>query len=275
MSQTIEAQGAERRGQLDLQHVGKTYDVDGRTLQVLRDVNLVVEPGDFVSIVGASGCGKSTLLRLIIGLDADYQGDILLDGQQISGTSLARGIVFQDPCLLPWLTLRDNIALALANVPLSERDKADLVHAHIELVGLTGFERAYPHQLSGGMAQRAAIARGLVTRPEILLLDEPLGALDALTRMRLQDELLRIWETEKVTMILVTHDVEEAIYLGDRVVVMQASPGRIGREISVDLPPSRSRADSAFIELRQEVLADMGALSEPGRAGRTRLQRVS
>ncbi|MBV8508632.1 MAG: ABC transporter ATP-binding protein, partial [Xanthobacteraceae bacterium] len=183
--------------------------------------------------------------------------------------------VFQDPCLLPWLTLQDNVALALASVPLSEREKTDLVRTHIELVGLTGFERAYPHQLSGGMAQRAAIARGLVTRPEILLLDEPLGALDALTRMRLQDELLRIWETEKITMILVTHDVEEAIYLGDRIVVMQANPGRISRDINVELPPVRQRTDAAFIALRQEVLADMGALSQSDRGGPARLRRVS
>jgi ABC-type nitrate/sulfonate/bicarbonate transport system ATPase subunit len=275
MPGAIQTQAAGQHGRLHLRRLGKTYDVDGRTLQVLRDVNLVVEPGEFISIVGASGCGKSTLLRLIIGLDADYQGDILLDDRPISGTSLARGIVFQDPCLLPWLTLQDNVALALANVAMSDREKAELVRAHIELVGLTGFERAYPHQLSGGMAQRAAIARGLVTRPEILLLDEPLGALDALTRMRLQDELLRIWETEKITMILVTHDVEEAIYLGDRIVIMQATPGRISRDINVDLPPSRKRADTAFIELRQQVLADMGALSESDRAVHARLRRVS
>ncbi len=180
--------------QLEISHVSKSYAVNGRILPVLRDITFSVAAGSFVSIVGASGCGKSTLLRLIVGLDPDYRGDILLGGQSISGTSLSRGIVFQDHRLLPWLTLEQNVGLALANLPWPAAEKREAVREHIALVGLSGFESAYPYQLSGGMAQRAAIARGLVTRPEILLLDEPLGALDALTRVRLQDELLRIWE---------------------------------------------------------------------------------
>ncbi|HEY0181363.1 MAG TPA: ABC transporter ATP-binding protein [Rhodopila sp.] len=247
------------RGSLRLRHVGKQYQVKGRTLDVLRDITLDVEPGRFISLVGASGCGKSTLLRLIIGLDATFDGGILLDGEPIRGTSLRRGIVFQDHRLLPWLTLSENIALSLANVDWPHRHKQDAVREHIELVGLTGFEHAYPYQLSGGMAQRAAIARGLVSAPEILLLDEPLGALDALTRIRLQDELLRIWQDRRVTMILVTHDVEEAIYLGDRVLVMQPHPGRITREIALDLPRPRDRASRHFTEIRQQILRDMGA----------------
>lgn len=247
-----------QRGSLDIHKVKKHYDVEGRRLEVLHNVDLKVEPGEFISLVGPSGCGKSTLLRLIIGLDTDFQGDILLDGKPVSGTSLNRGIVFQDHRLLPWLTLEQNVSLALENAGLTDAEKKKTVAEHIGLVGLKGFENAFPHQLSGGMAQRAAIARGLVTRPEILLLDEPLGALDALTRVRLQKELLRIWEVEKVTMILVTHDVDEAIYLSNRVVVMNNDPGRIVKELEVDLPLPRDRATHAFVDLKRQVLEHMG-----------------
>nr|WP_294555480.1 ABC transporter ATP-binding protein [uncultured Rhodopila sp.] len=249
------------RGSLRLRRVGKQYPVKGQALEVLRDITLDVEAGSFISIVGASGCGKSTLLRLIIGLDADFDGQILLDGEAIHGTSLRRGIVFQDHRLLPWLTLWENIGLSLENVSWPHSRKRDAIRHHIELVGLTGFEQAFPYQLSGGMAQRAAIARGLVSEPEILLLDEPLGALDALTRIRLQDELLQIWQRRRVTMVLVTHDVEEAVYLGDRVLVMQPHPGRITREVALDLPRPRDRASPRFTELRQQILHDMGAFS--------------
>ncbi|RWR04591.1 ABC transporter ATP-binding protein [Paenirhodobacter populi] len=246
------------RGTLDIRNVSKGYSVDGRRLDVLSNVNLHVAPGEFISIVGPSGCGKSTLLRLIIGLDTDYGGDILLDGARITGTSLDRGIVFQDHRLLPWLTLEKNIALALENSGLSAREKRETVAAHIRLVGLEGFETAYPHQLSGGMAQRGAIARGLVGRPGILLLDEPLGALDALTRLRLQEEIVRIWRAEGVTMILVTHDVDEAIYLSDRVIVMNSGPGRIVEEITVNQPRPRDRAGADFAGIKRRVLALMG-----------------
>lgn len=261
--------------QLEIRRVSKSYAVNDRMLPVLSDVTFSVAAGAFVSIVGASGCGKSTLLRLIVGLDADYRGDILLDGRSISGTSLARGIVFQDHRLLPWLTLEQNIGLALANLPWSAAEKRTAVREHIALVGLSGFESVYPHQLSGGMAQRAAIARGLVTHPKILLLDEPLGALDALTRLRLQDELLRIWGRERVTMILVTHDVEEAIYLGDRVLVMRPGPGRVASEIEVDLPEPRDRASLAFVALRQRILADMESLVPSASPPPVRLRRAS
>lgn len=247
-------------GHLELQGVTKRYRVDDREFQALQDINLNVRPGEFVSVVGSSGCGKTTLLRLVVGLDTDYEGDILLDGERIVGTNLKRGMVFQDPRLLPWLTLTQNVALALENVAWSAQEKRRAVHEHIELVGLTGFENAYPHQLSGGMAQRAAIARGLVRKPEILLLDEPLGALDALTRIRLQDELLHIWESQKVTMILVTHDVDEAVYLSDKVVVMQAKPGRVVQEIAIDRPHPRDRGDAEFGAARRKILEQMGAL---------------
>jgi len=260
--------------QLEIRRVSKSYTVNERILPVLQDVSFSVAAGAFVSIVGASGCGKSTLLRMIVGLDADYRGEILLDGRSIGGTSLNRGIVFQDHRLLPWLTLEQNVGLALANLPWPNAEKRDAVHEHIALVGLSGFETVYPHQLSGGMAQRAAIARGLVTRPEILLLDEPLGALDALTRLRLQDELLRIWERERVTMILVTHDVEEAIYLGDTVLVMRPGPGRVASEIEIDLTEPRDRASLAFVTLRQRILAEMQTVDPSAVPPPVRLRRA-
>jgi sulfonate transport system ATP-binding protein len=246
-------------GHLEIKNVFKTYAVAGRRpVNVLSHVNLDVAPGAFVSLVGPSGCGKSTLLRLIIGLDHDYRGNILINGEPIAGTSLSRGIVFQDHRLLPWLTLKQNIGLSLENSGWSAAEKASAIDEHIALVGLTGFEQAYPHQLSGGMAQRAAIARGLVSRPQILLLDEPLGALDALTRVHLQAELQRIWRLENITMILVTHDVDEAIYLSDKVVVMANGPGRIVDELEIDLPLPRDRAELSFAAYKKRILAAMG-----------------
>ncbi|MFM0039600.1 ABC transporter ATP-binding protein [Paraburkholderia strydomiana] len=246
---------------LDIRHVRKRYVQQDTALDVLDDISLRVRPGEFVSVLGASGCGKSTLLRLIAGLDTDYSGEILVAGEQVRDTSLQRGIVFQDHRLFPWLTASQNILAALRNAPLTTKQKRDAVAEHIALVGLTGFENAYPNQLSGGMAQRVAIARGLVNRPRVLLLDEPFGALDALTRGRLQNELQRIWEQERITMILVTHDVDEAVYLGDRVVTMAPRPGRIKRIVDVALPRPRDRADVRFIRLRDEIVADFG---EPG-----------
>ncbi|MGO4304158.1 ABC transporter ATP-binding protein [Cupriavidus sp. RAF12] len=246
-------------GTLNITHLHKQYEVNGKALPVLDDISLSIAPGEFVSIVGASGCGKSTLLRLVAGLEDDYRGEIRVDGRRVVGTSLQRGIVFQEHRLFPWLTVSQNIALALINSKISEGEKFRIVHAHIELVGLNGFENAYPYQLSGGMSQRVAIARALVTRPDILLLDEPFGALDALTRAHLQQELRRIWQAEGITMILVTHDVEEAVFLGDRVVVMEPRPGRIRRILQVELPHPRDRASAAFARVRDSVMREFGA----------------
>ena len=254
---TVEPEG------LDILHVSKRYGAGESALVVLDDVTLHVRPGEFVSVLGASGCGKSTLLRLIAGLDASYNGAIMMGGERVRDTSLERGIVFQDHRLFPWLTASQNILAALRNAPLSAREKREAVAEHIALVGLTGFEHAYPHQLSGGMAQRVAIARGLVNRPRVLLLDEPFGALDALTRSRLQTELLRIWERERITMIMVTHDVDEAIYLGDRVVTMAPRPGRIRRIVDVALARPRDRADPRFVRLRDEILSDFSDTLAP------------
>lgn len=250
--------------ELLIRQVGKRYasaQAEGGALQVLQGIDLHVPAGRFVSIVGASGCGKSTLLRLVLGLDDQYEGRIELDGRPISGTGPERGIVFQDHRLFPWLTVEQNIAVGLRNADLTLAQKRERVAEHVALVGLEGFEQSFPHQISGGMAQRVAIARGLVNRPRVLLLDEPFGALDALTRARLQGELQRIWQAEKITMLLVTHDVEEAVFLGDQVVVMQPHPGRIRRIVNVDLPHPRHRSDPRFVALRDDVLSDFADTS--------------
>ena len=255
-------------GTLHIDHLSKHYDVKGEPLAVHDNITLTVNPGEFVSIVGSSGCGKSTLLRLIVGLEDDYQGEVLLDGQRVDGTSLDRGIVFQEHRLFPWLTVEQNIALGLLNARFTEAEKTQSVREHIALVGLEGFETAYPHQLSGGMSQRVAIARALVSRPEVLLLDEPFGALDALTRAHLQQELHRIWQAEGITMILVTHDVEEAIYLGDKVVVMEPRPGRIRRIVPVELAHPRDRVALPFARLKEDVLAEFAGEAEAATAAR-------
>jgi NitT/TauT family transport system ATP-binding protein/sulfonate transport system ATP-binding protein len=250
-------QSAVSAGALQIRGLSKSYRIEKRTVPVLESIDLDIAAGSFVSIVGPSGCGKSTLLRLVVGLDNDYSGDILLDGQRISSTSLDRGIVFQDHRLFPWMTVEENIALALLTHDYSAAEKARRVAEHIALVNLNGFEKAYPHQLSGGMAQRAAIARSLVNEPKILLLDEPLGALDALTRVYLQKELQRIWLQHRSTMIMVTHDVEEALYLGDEVIVMDAHPGRIKHRVHVPLPHPRDRASNVLHALKEEILDEL------------------
>ena len=246
-----------QRGALSVRDLDKSFQIGGRPHKVLDDINLDVRPGEFVSIVGASGCGKSTLLRLIVGLDTDYSGELRLDGERIATTSLDRGIIFQDHRLFPWMTLEQNVELALLNTDTPKDRRAKIVADHIALVNLTGFEKAYPHQLSGGMAQRAAIARALVTEPRLLLLDEPLGALDALTRVHVQNELQRIWMAQRSTMLMVTHDVEEALYLGDRVIVMSPNPGRIRRIVEVDLPHPRDRRSPLLHRLKDEILSEL------------------
>ena len=255
---------APAKGALTIAGLDKSFTIGGEARLILDGIDLAVRPGEFVSIVGASGCGKSTLLRLIVGLDADYSGEIRLDGERVNGTSLDRGIVFQDHRLFPWMTLEQNIELALLNTDVPKERRKQIVAEHIALVNLTGFEKAYPHQLSGGMAQRAAIARALVTEPKLLLLDEPLGALDALTRVHVQNELQRIWMRQRSTMVMVTHDVEEALYLGDRVIVMSPNPGRIRRIVEVDLPHPRDRRSPLLHRLKDEILAELTGGAEEG-----------
>ncbi len=229
------------------------YDSGNKEITALNNVFLNILPGEFISLVGPSGCGKSTLLRLITGLDTPTSGELLLDGSAIEGPHYERGLVFQDPTLFSWLNVHDNVASGLFARGIY-REKKGEVGDYIKLVGLEGFEKAYPHQLSGGMAQRVALARALVNHPKVLLLDEPLGALDAFTRMQLQDELLRLWQERGTTMVLVTHDVDEAIYLSDRIVIMTPRPGKIQEIISVQTGRPRSRNHPDFFRLRSKIL---------------------
>ncbi|HIB3374405.1 ABC transporter ATP-binding protein [Pseudomonas aeruginosa] len=247
---------------VSFRQVRKHFAVDGRRLEAIQQFDLQIGEGEFIAIVGASGCGKSTLLRLLIGLDRDYDGEIRVDGRPIAGIGGERGIVFQEHRLFPWLTVQQNVALGLVNEALGETDKAARIDEYIRLVGLHGFKRAYPHQLSGGMAQRVAIARGLVASPRLLLLDEPFSALDALTRQQLQEELLAIRRRTRITTLLVTHDVEEALYLADRVVVMEPRPGRIRRVVEVDLAHPRERGGFDFLRQREALLHELTADGE-------------
>ena len=233
-------------GDIVLSHIDKNFtSVDGSTTHALSDVTLEIKPGSFVSLIGPSGCGKSTLLRLISGLDEQTAGDVLLDGSNISGPGADRGFMFQDHSLFPWMSIYDNVAFGLKARGLYEDQKSQ-VSELLKMVGLEEFENAYPHQLSGGMCQRASLARALAGKPKVLLLDEPLGALDAFTRMNIQDELQRIWQEEKMTMVMVTHDVDEAVYLSDTVVVMTSRPGRVIRTIPIELSRPRDRSSEDF-----------------------------
>jgi len=237
---------------LQIKNLNHQYALPQGELKVLDQVQLTVQPGEFVSIVGASGCGKSTLLRLIGGLETPTAGQILLGDQLIQAPGLDRGMVFQEPRLFPWLTVEENISFG-CRANTSESEKQKLVHSHIQLVGLLGFEKAYPHQLSGGMQQRTAIARALVSQPQVLLLDEPFGALDALTRIQMQQEILKIWQAEKITVILVTHDIDEAVYLGDRVLVMSNRPGTFQKTVPAALARPRDRNSVEFSKIKKEI----------------------
>ena len=240
---------------MELRGVSKIFrTADHTDRAVLEGLDLNLRQGEIVAMLGKSGSGKSTLLRIMAGLVRADRGQVLFRGREYSGPVQGIAMVFQSFALFPWLTVEQNIRTALLNANLTETEKRRTVREHIALVGLAGFETAFPHQLSGGMSQRVAIARALVTRPEILLLDEPFGALDALTRAYLQQELHRIWQAEGITMILVTHDVEEAIYLGDRVVVMEPRPGRIRRILPVPLAHPRDRAALGFARVKDDVL---------------------
>lgn len=236
-----------------INNVEKTYPLDSEYLQVLDTINLSIKKGEFVSIVGTSGCGKSTLLKMLVGLETPTSGTITVGNRVVTSPKTDVGMVFQEARLYPWLTIEKNIQFGLPkNFP--KEQKAELVKHYIEMVGLVGFEKAYPSQLSGGMKQRAAIARALVGNPNILLLDEPFGALDAFTRISMQNEVLKIWEKEKRTMILVTHDIDEAIFLSDRIVILSERPGVIKEIINVNLPRPRDRSRIEFLEIRKKIL---------------------
>ena len=229
----------------------------GEQITAVQGFDMAVYENEFVSLVGPSGCGKSTLLAIAAGLDYPTQGTIWVNDQLVLGPGVDRGMVFQSYTLYPWLNVYENIRFALKKRRLSSTEQASLVQEHIELVGLQGFEKAYPAQLSGGMRQRVAIARVLVYKPDILLMDEPFGALDAQTRMQMQELLLQVWETHRTTVLFVTHDVDEAILLSDRVLVMTPRPGSLKSELIIDIPrPRRAEVENTlhFIDLRRKLL---------------------
>lgn len=236
---------------LSIQNVNKSFTVDGQKVDVLKDINLEVQEGEFIAIVGHSGCGKSTLLKIIAGLEKNDTGLVTVDGKEVNGPGMDRGMIFQEHRLFPWMSIEKNVQLGLKG--LSKEEKTKLSDQYLELVKLSEFKKAYPSQLSGGMSQRAAIARSLVSQPEVLLLDEPFGALDALTKIELQEELLKIRERFHNTMLMVTHDIEEAVYLADRIVVMSARPGGIKDVIKVELGTYRDRGGSDFAHYKKKI----------------------
>ncbi|MDU5071051.1 ABC transporter ATP-binding protein [Finegoldia magna] len=238
---------------LIFENVSKSFlrtDSDGLT-HALTDINMTIDDGEFVCIVGPSGCGKSTLLRLIAGLIVPTTGSITLSGKKVEGTDSDRGMVFQKPTLFPWLTVGENVGFS-ANLKKQNNEKE--VDRLLEKVGLMEFKNSYPHQLSGGMAQRVSLIRTMINKPNVFLLDEPLGALDAFTRMNMQDELIKLWQENKHIMIMVTHDVDEAIYLSNKVVIMEPRPGRIKKILDIDLDYPRNRTSKEFTDYRNEIL---------------------
>jgi ABC-type nitrate/sulfonate/bicarbonate transport system ATPase subunit len=250
----VSASKALHASSLSISDVSKQFRTpDGSSMLALDGCSLSVAAGEMVALIGPSGCGKSTLLRLIAGLDRPTSGELHVGTEPIEGPSALRGLMFQDPNLFPWLSVKRNIQAGLVARGVLGRSRGQ-VEAFLRLVGLESFADRYPHQLSGGMAQRAALARALINDPRVLLLDEPLGALDQFTRMRMQDEVLRIWQARGTTMILVTHDIDEAIYMSDRIVVMTPRPGRVERTIDVALDRPRERNSSPFLSLRAEIL---------------------
>ena len=239
---------------LTIRDVAKTFLApDGTTVNALGGVSLSIKPGEMISLIGPSGCGKSTLLRLIAGLDHPTSGELHVGIKPIEGPSAERGLMFQDANLFPWLSVRRNIQTGLVARGVLHNHRRE-VDEFIRLVGLEPFANVYPHQLSGGMAQRAALARALVNHPKVLLLDEPLGALDQFTRMQMQDEVLRVWQARRTTMLLVTHDIDEAIYMSDRIAILTPRPGRIERVLGVSLARPRQRNSPEFLALRASIL---------------------
>ena len=251
------------KGRIEIRNLNKTFarsDFDG-TLCAIENLDLTVEPGEFVSIVGASGCGKSTLLRIIAGLETPTHGEVLCDGLRIEGTSPDRGLVFQEHTLFQWLTVRKNIVFALKASERYEKYKNN-INVYLEKAGLSDFAESFPYQLSGGMRQRAALVRSLAVSPDILLLDEPLGALDSFTRMTLQDEIVRLWKERGNTMLMITHDVDEAVYLSQRIVVMTPRPGRVTDIIDIPMSYPRNRGSSDYESLRIQLLKRLNFASD-------------
>ena len=241
---------------INFDSIEKVFEVAGKPFQALESFSLDVADNEFVTLVGPSGCGKSTVLNIAAGLLEPTSGAVTIDGQAVGGPGPDRGVIFQQYALFPWLTVRQNVEFGLRLKPIGAAERRDIAEHYIELVGLSGFVDALPKTLSGGMKQRCAIARAYAVNPKILLMDEPFGAVDALTRVDLQSQLLSMWAKEKRTVIFITHDVDEAVYLANRVIVMAARPGRLYRTIPVDLSYPRSdetRLSLEFAAIRNEV----------------------
>lgn len=245
---------------LVIEQLHKTFAAPTGTVQALHNIELSVQKGEFVTIIGPSGCGKSTLLKIIAGLDTDYTGKVLLNDKPIEGPGIEKGFIFQEPRLFPWMTVENNIA---GNLSLKDPSIRQKVNDLIGLVRLKGFEKSFPRELSGGMAQRVAIARALLRNPEVLLLDEPFGALDAFTRSHMQEVLLDIWQQNRTTMMFVTHDLDEAVFLGQRVVIMNPRPGHIRTVLPIELSFPRKRTSQPFQDFRRKVLDEFEKVEGP------------
>lgn len=263
--EVIEGTGLNREKKISVVNVNKIYNGRNTETIALKDINISIENNEFVSIVGPSGCGKSTLLRMIAGLDTPTSGKILINDTEVKGPGAERGMVFQTYTLFPWLTVEENIKFGLKLKKTSSKESNDIVDRYLELIGLTKFRRSYPKELSGGMKQRVAIARALANSPDVLLMDEPFGALDPQTKSAMQELLLKIWRTEKTTVIFITHDIEEAIFLSQRVYVMDAHPGMVDEEFHINLPRNRTleiKDSDSFIDIKRKIAKHLKGESE-------------
>ena len=252
--------GTKSAPKLRAEHLGMVYDRDGKSLPVLEDINLDVEDGEFVCLVGPSGCGKSTLLNAMAGFLSPTSGSVRIDGEIVTGPDPRRILVFQERGVFPWLTVEGNIGFGLSK--LSRAERTQRIAHYVKTVRLEGFENSYPSDLSGGMKQRLQVARALAVNPDILFLDEPFGALDSITRVIMRGELLRIWQTERRTIFFVTHDIDEAVQLADRVVVLSSRPAQIKDVLTIDMPHPRNISSSRYLELRDELLKQIGLAYE-------------
>jgi NitT/TauT family transport system ATP-binding protein len=241
---------------LRMQHVSMVFERDGNTIPVLDDINLDVRDGEFICLVGPSGCGKSTLLNVMGGFLSPTSGSVAIDGEAVHGPDPRRILVFQERGVFPWLTVEGNIGFGLSK--LSDAERKQRIAHYVQLVRLQGFEHTYPSDLSGGMKQRLQVARALAVNPDILYLDEPFGALDSVTRFIMRGELLRIWQTERRTIIFVTHDIDEAVQLADRVVVLSSRPAKIQDVLTIDIAHPRNLSSSRYLELRDQLAQKIG-----------------
>lgn len=248
-------------GKLRTEHLGMVFERDGKSMSVLEDISIDVADGEFICLVGPSGCGKSTLLNALAGFVAPTSGTVTVDGEVVIGPDPRRILVFQERGVFPWLTVEGNIGFGLSEMSRAERKKR-IAH-YVQMVRLQGFERSYPSDLSGGMKQRLQVARALAVNPDILYLDEPFGALDSITRVIMRGELLRIWQTERRTIFFVTHDIDEAVQLADRVVVLSSRPARVQDVFSIDIPHPRNISSPRYLQLRDDLLKQIGLAYTP------------